>query len=245
MNIEVKKQFDEYKKLIEEKLDEFTQKAEEISLNEGKNIKLYAKFVEQLKVEIFNEETSLDSLTVNTGDVVDLSAYNPTKEGHILLGYTDGTNNYAKNAKVTVTENMTLTARWQIMVFEVKFVDGDETVSTVEVNYGEKVTAIEAPSKEGYEFKGWALDGATYDFESVVKSELTLTAIWEKAKEEQPSDEPSEEPSEEPSTEPSETPSEDPVEPQEPAKKGCRGTSAGLIGLLTLAGALILSKKRR
>ena len=227
----------------------FTQKVEEISLSEGKNIKLYAKFVEQLKVEIFNEETSMDSLTVNTGDVVDLANYTPTKEGHILLGYTDGTNNYAKNAKVTVTESMILTARWQIMVFEVTFVDGDETLQTVEVNYGEKVVAIKAPTKEGYVFKGWALNDSAYDFESAVKEELTLKALWEKEVEEQPSDEPSEEPSEEPSNEPtvepSETPSDEPAEPQEPTKKGCRGSSVGLIGLLALAGTLLISKKRK
>ena len=40
-------------------------------------------------------------------------------------------------------------------------------------------------------------------------------------------------------------PSTDPVEPQEPTKKGCKGSTAGLIGLLTLAGALVLSRKRK
>ena len=79
----------------------------------------------------------------------------------------------------------------------------------------------------------------------------TYTEVVEKlpATSEEPSEEPSTEPSEEPSndptvepSEPSETPNE---EPQEPAKKGCRGTSAGLIGLLTLAGALVLSRKRK
>ena len=227
----------------------FDHRVEEISLSEGKNIELYAKFVQQLKVEIFNEDVSLDSLKVNTGDVIDLSTYAPTKEGHILIGYTDGTNNYAKNAKVTVIENMTLTARWQIMIFEVTFVDGDETLQTVEVNYGEKVVAIEAPTKEGYVFKGWALNDSAYDFESAVKGELTLKAIWEKGAEEQPSEQPSEEPSEEPSdeptVEPSETPSDEPSEPQEPTKKGCRGASVGLIGLLALAGTLLISKKRK
>ena len=56
------------------------------------------------------------------------------------------------------------------------------------------------------------------------------------------SEDPSEEPSEEPSTEPSDEPTE---EPTEPTKKGCRGSVTGLIGLVTLAGALLLSKKRK
>ena len=60
----------------------------------------------------------------------------------------------------------------------------------------------------------------------------------------EPSEQPSEEPSEEPSTEPSDVPSEDPV-PQEPTKKGCKGSTAGLIGLITLAGALILKRNKK
>ncbi len=44
-------------------------------------------------------------------------------------------------------------------------------------------TAIEpkAPTREGYDFKGWTLDGEPYDFAAPVTGDLTLTASWEKA----------------------------------------------------------------
>ncbi len=36
----------------------------------------------------------------------------------------------------------------------------------------------ENPTKEGYTFVEWQLDGQTYDFNSIVKSNITLTAVW-------------------------------------------------------------------
>ncbi len=157
----------------------YTQKVEEISLASGKNIKLYAKFVKQVNVNILSDDESLASLTLNTGDQLELSQYNPVKEGHILIGYTDGINNYRKNDVVTVTEDMTLTARWQIQVLEVKFLDGDETIKVQEVNYGSKATALETTAKEGYEFKGWYLNEVAYSFDAEVKESITLTAKWQ------------------------------------------------------------------
>ena len=48
------------------------------------------------------------------------------------------------------------------------------------VKEGEKVTAPENLSKEGYEFTGWYLEGTTtaYDFNTPVSGDMTLTAGW-------------------------------------------------------------------
>ena len=50
-----------------------------------------------------------------------------------------------------------------------------EILETVKVEHGSKVAAIEAPTKEGYTFKGWQLEGQTYDFEKEVKIKYKLT----------------------------------------------------------------------
>ena len=194
----------------------FTQKVEEISLNTGKYIKLYAKFVQQINVVINNNDEQIASLKVNTGDQINLADYTPVKEGHILLGYTDGINNYRKNDVVTVVTDMTLTAKWQIQIFEVTFVDGSETVATQEVEYGLQATMPAALTKEGHEFKGWYLGEELYDFENEVKSSITLTAKWEKEAD------------------------------QSTGLAGCFGSFiTSLCGLLTLTGATIFVTLKR
>ena len=57
--------------------------------------------------------------------------------------------------------------------------NGTDTV-TVEVTKGEKLTAPEAPTKEGFNFKGWCLADTEWDFDGwTVKNDMTLVAKWE------------------------------------------------------------------
>ena len=61
----------------------------------------------------------------------------------------------------------------------VKFVSNGVVLSEVEVNDGETVAEPAEPTREGYTFKGWKLNGADYDFTAPVTSNLTITAAWE------------------------------------------------------------------
>jgi len=54
---------------------------------------------------------------------------------------------------------------------------GNEVVSQ-QVVKGEKVERPANPSKEGYEFLGWYLNGKYFDFETEVEANLTLDAKW-------------------------------------------------------------------
>ncbi|MBR1455883.1 MAG: InlB B-repeat-containing protein, partial [Oscillospiraceae bacterium] len=49
----------------------------------------------------------------------------------------------------------------------------------VAVAKGSAVAEPEAPTKDGYKFKGWYLNGAAYDFNTVVTADITLTAQWQ------------------------------------------------------------------
>lgn len=60
----------------------------------------------------------------------------------------------------------------------VTFKDGETTLSTQEVSSGNKVTKPTDPTKAGYTFVKWQLDGSDYDFSSAVTGNITLNAVW-------------------------------------------------------------------
>ncbi len=63
--------------------------------------------------------------------------------------------------------------------YTVKFdVDGGTEVSDQIVKKNEKVTPPSDPTKDGYEFEGWYLNGKKYDFDSKVTSDLVIEARW-------------------------------------------------------------------
>ncbi len=56
---------------------------------------------------------------------------------------------------------------------------GNEVVSQ-QIEEGKKVTKPADPSKEGYEFLGWYLNGKYFNFETEIEGNLTLDAKWKK-----------------------------------------------------------------
>lgn len=60
----------------------------------------------------------------------------------------------------------------------VTFKDGENTLSTQEVSSGNKATKPADPTKAGYTFVKWQLDGSEYDFSKAVNSNITLNAVW-------------------------------------------------------------------
>ena len=75
-----------------------------------------------------------------------------------------------------------LEARWTLKEYDVNFdSDGGTSVQNQTVKHGEKVTKPADPSKEGYNFKGWFVEGGTsaYSFDTSVTGPLGLKAHWE------------------------------------------------------------------
>lgn len=58
--------------------------------------------------------------------------------------------------------------------------NGGSNVPSQTVSTGSKVSKPSDPTKAGYIFKGWQLSGRDYNFNSIVNSNITLTAKWEK-----------------------------------------------------------------
>ena len=81
------------------------------------------------------------------------------------------------------TENVTVYAVYVKKTFNVRFMlDNTIVVDTQEIKYGEHVTVPNPPSRSGYTFKGWTLDGKTVvDLEKYeVKDSVTFDALFEK-----------------------------------------------------------------
>ena len=107
-----------------------------------------------------------------------------------LKGYTfafwylgeDEQNATAYDFDTPVTENITLTAKWNINKYTVAFnTDGGTPVPPAqEVEYGLTATEPAAPEKTGYTFDGWYLGEAEepFSFDTAITSDITLTAKW-------------------------------------------------------------------
>ena len=126
-----------------------------------------------------------DEQHVKSGEKAVLPA-EPTLKGHTFAFWylgEDEENATAYDFNTPVTENITLTAKWNINKYTVTFdsYGGTPVPPAQEVEYG--LTATEpatAPTKTGYTFDGWYLGDEKYDFSDAVEQNITLYANWEK-----------------------------------------------------------------
>lgn len=102
----------------------------------------------------------------------------PTRLGYEFDGWYLGEELYDFDA--IVVEGLELIARWT----KTHVVDFDHDYNFIIVSRtvrdGEAVEEIDAPTREGYLFQGWLLDGEEYDFDELVIEPITLVAKWAK-----------------------------------------------------------------
>ena len=60
--------------------------------------------------------------------------------------------------------------------------DGGSSIDSVVVKTNSTLEEPDNPTKEGYTFEYWELDGEEYDFTTPITSDITLTAIWKENK---------------------------------------------------------------
>lgn len=103
----------------------------------------------------------------------------PTRDGYAFKGWTLDGQPY--DFAQPVTGDITLTAQWQKPAeYTVTFdTQGGTPVASQTVTENGTVTRPSDPTRDGYTFKGWTLDGQPYDFGTPVTGNLTLTAVWE------------------------------------------------------------------
>ena len=124
-----------------------------------------------------NGGSDIESVQVTKGERI-AKPQDPQKEGYAFDGwYVDGEK--WSFVGYTVTENMTLTAKW-VPAYTITFdSSGGSAVESVQVIKDEKVAKPQDPQKEGYAFDGWYVDGKKWSFASnTVIDSMTLVAKW-------------------------------------------------------------------
>ena len=102
----------------------------------------------------------------------------PTRKGYIFKRWNLYGSEYKFNKKVT--DDITLVAEWK-KTYVVNYYSKDRLYSSQTVEEGLNATSTPAPKNDGYIFKGWTLDGTSYDFSTPVMNDITLIALWKKA----------------------------------------------------------------
>ena len=121
--------------------------------------------------------TSAAPETVTHGETV-AAPGGVTREGYHLVGWYLGDGKY--DFSTPVTGDLTLVARWEINTYRISFdTAGGTAVSPETVTHGETVAAPEGVTREGYDFLGWYVGNAEYDFTTPVTGDITITAKWQ------------------------------------------------------------------
>ncbi len=117
-------------------------------------------------------------VTVNAGSTVSKPT-DPTKAGYTFNGWK--LNGAAYNFETAVTSNIILVASWQALKYYTVTFDsnGGTPVENASVLEGTPVSKPTDPTKENHVFLGWATIYGEYNFETAVKKNLYLTALWE------------------------------------------------------------------
>ena len=175
------------------------------------NIKLEARWISKtddnnktrtitLNIDGKKEEVKTDA----SGILSDVKE--PTKSGYKFLGW------YIGDKKVDLSkpfeEDTTIVAKWEkiesekdnnntttsstktdktekptVTKYTVTFdSNGGSKVSKQTIESGKTATKPSNPTRSGYTFKGWYLNGSAYNFSNKVTKNITLIAKWEKNK---------------------------------------------------------------
>lgn len=105
--------------------------------------------------------------TYDFGETINKPA-DPSKTGYTFIAWQDYT-----DGMIMPSNDLTFTAEWKINTHTVTWIV-DNTRTVVEYNYGEDISVIADPQKDGYEFTGWdkSVAGVMGD------ADLTYTATF-------------------------------------------------------------------
>ena len=106
----------------------------------------------------------------------------PTKEGYTFNGWYQGGEKVEK-ILVGSMQDYELTAHWEQNEYTISFDSkGGSNVNPITGNFGDEITAPNAPTKEGHTFAGWYenenYEGEKFEFNTMPSKNITLYAKW-------------------------------------------------------------------
>ena len=146
------------------------------------NLTLTAKYVEMKTYTVkFNSNggSKVDDVKVTEGKTIEEPT--STRDGYVLDGWYIGEEKF--DFTTPITKDITLKARWNDgEKVNVIFMADEKVYKTISVRENTKVTKPANPTKKGYKFVEWQLDGEAFNFDTKITSETTLTAVFEESK---------------------------------------------------------------
>ena len=145
-----------------------------------KNITLYAKY--ELNVVTITYDLSggyglaTESIPKNTQISI---PENPIKEGYKFLKWTLDGEEF--NFDTKIDKDITLKAIWEeIEYITINFItDNNQVISPITIEKYSKLKELSIPTKEGHKFLYWSLNTEPFNQETIIDTDITLTAIYE------------------------------------------------------------------
>ncbi|MDY6367619.1 MAG: InlB B-repeat-containing protein [Clostridia bacterium] len=118
-----------------------------------------------------NAATNPATYTIESGDITFAA---PTKNGYTFKGWS------VSGITAGTTGEVTTSASWEVISYTITYVlnGGNNNVSNPETYTIEDTITFAAPTKNGYTFKGWSVNGVT----AGTTGAITTTATWEAIK---------------------------------------------------------------
>ena len=146
------------------------------------NMTLSAKWKRLSYTVVFNSNggSAVEEQTINSGDKATRPS-DPTREDYIFVGWFDSTGEEWSFNNRRVTENITLTARWEACETHTVTFDANGGTPTAPqyIADGKKASEPKSPTKADNAFVGWFYGETEWDFDSnEVTQDITLVAKW-------------------------------------------------------------------
>ncbi len=146
-------------------------------------VTVYAKWTYVTCTISFNSNggTTVNPITTNPNTAVYPPAA-PVRLGYTFAGWYYDNDTFLNPVQWPVimgTTGYTLYAKWVPLSTTISFdTQGGSAVNPITAPAGSAVSAPASPTKFGYVFSGWALDGVAYTFTTMPTQDITLTAVW-------------------------------------------------------------------
>lgn len=116
--------------------------------------------------------------TVKDGEKVTKPEEEPKKEKHTFLGWYVGESEY--NFDKPVTKDIIITAKFKRNRIKISYdLNGGTGTVEMEIDKGTTPERPKNPTKFGYNFVGWTLDGQQYNFDFPLETDTVIKALWE------------------------------------------------------------------